>query len=75
VGEEGVTIDFAIDVQYGKAISQITEAVRSSVTRTVENEVGYQVGKINITVNGVFLPEVVRSPRQVEKGGPGSLTE
>ena len=75
VGEEGVTIDPAIDVQYGKAISQITEAVRSSVTRTVENEVGYQVGKINITVNGVFLPEVVRSPRQVEKGGPGSLTE
>ena len=36
VGEEGVTIDLAIDVQYGKAIPQITEAVRSSVTRTVE---------------------------------------
>jgi uncharacterized alkaline shock family protein YloU len=75
VSEEGVTIDLAIDVQYGKAIPQITEAVRSSVTRTVENEVGYEVGKIDITVNDVLLPEVVRSPRQVEKGGPGSLTE
>ena len=71
VGEEGVTIDLAIDVQYGKAIPQITEAVRSSVTRTVENEVGYEVGKIDITVNDVFLPEVVRSPRQVEKGDAG----
>ena len=71
VGEEGVTIDLAIDVQYGKAIPQITEAVRSSVTRTVENEVGYEVGKIDITVNDVLLPDVVRSPRQVEKGGAG----
>jgi uncharacterized alkaline shock family protein YloU len=71
VSEEGVTIDLAIDVQYGKAIPQITEAVRSSVTRTVENEVGYEVGKIDITVNDVLLPEVVRSPRQVEKGDAG----
>ena len=71
VSEEGVTIDLAIDVQYGKAIPQITEAVRSSVTRTVENEVGYEVGKIDITVNDVLLPEVVHSARQVEKGGAG----
>jgi len=30
VSEEGVTIDLAIDVQYGKAIPQITEAVRAA---------------------------------------------
>jgi uncharacterized alkaline shock family protein YloU len=73
VGEEGVTIDLAIDVQYGKAIPQITGAVRSSVTRTVENEVGYEVGKSDIIVNDVLLPDVVHSPRQVEKGGAGEL--
>ena len=69
VGEEGVTINLTIDVEYGRGIPQITETVRSSVIRTVENEVGQEVGKIDITVNDVLLPEVMRPPGQVEKGG------
>ena len=69
VGEEGVTITLTIDVEYGRAIPQITETVRSSVIRRVENEVGQEVGKIDITVNDVLLPEVMRPPGQVEKGG------
>ena len=68
VGEEGVTITLTIDVEYGRAIPQITETVRSSVIRRVENEVGQEVGKIDITVNDVVLPEVMRPPGQVEKG-------
>jgi uncharacterized alkaline shock family protein YloU len=75
VGEEGVTIDLTIDVEYGRAIPQITEAVRNSVIRRVENEVSHEVGKIDITVNDVLLPEVVHSPRQVEKGGAGGPEE
>lgn len=67
-GEEGVTINLTIDVEYGRAIPQITETVRSSVIRRVENEVGQEVGKIDITVNDVLLPEVMRPPGQVEKG-------
>jgi uncharacterized alkaline shock family protein YloU len=69
VGEEGVTINLTIDVEYGRAIPQITETVRSSVIRRVENEAGQEVGKIDITVNDVLLPEVMRPPGQVEKGG------
>ena len=69
VGEEGVTITLTIDVEYGRAIPQITETVRSSVIRRVENEVGQEVVKIDITVNDVLLPEVMRPPGQVEKGG------
>jgi uncharacterized alkaline shock family protein YloU len=69
VDEEGVTIDLAIDVQYGKAIPQVTESVRSSVIRRVENEVGQEVGKIDIMVNDVLLPEVMRPLGRVEKGG------
>ena len=68
VGEEGVTINLTIDVEYGREIPQITETVRSSVIRRVENEVGQEVGKIDITVNDVLLPEVMRPPGQVEKG-------
>jgi uncharacterized alkaline shock family protein YloU len=68
-GEEGVTINLTIDVEYGRAIPQITETVRSSVIRRVENEVGQEVGKIDIPVNDVLLPEVMRPPGQVGKGG------
>ena len=68
-GEEGVTINLTIDVEYGREIPQITETVRSSVIRRVENEVGQEVGKIDITVNDVLLPEVMRPPGRVEKGG------
>ena len=68
-GEEGVTINLTIDVEYGREIPQITETVRSSVIRTVENEVGQEVGKIDITVNDVLLPEAMRPPGQVKKGG------
>ena len=67
-GEEGVTINLTIDVEYGREIPQITETVRSSVIRRVENEVGQEVGKIDITVNDVLLPEVMRPPGQMEKG-------
>ncbi len=35
VSEEGVTINLTIDVEYGRAIPQITETVRSSVIRRV----------------------------------------
>ena len=69
VGEEGVTITLTIDVEYGRAIPQITETVRSSVIRRVENEVGQEVVKIDITVNDVLLPEAMRPPGQVKKGG------
>ena len=68
-GEEGVTINLTIDVEYGREIPQITETVRSSVIRRVENEVGQEVGKIDITVNDVLLTEAMRPPGQVKKGG------
>ena len=67
VDEEGVTIDLTIDVRYGKAIPQITEAVRSSVIRRVEKEVGHEVSKVDITVNDVVRSEVMQPSGQMEK--------
>ena len=69
VDEEGVTINLAIDVQYGKAIPQITKAVRSSIIRRVENEVGHKVSKVDIIVNDVVRSEVMLPSGQVEKEG------
>jgi uncharacterized alkaline shock family protein YloU len=74
VGEEGVTINLTIDVEYGREIPQITETVRSSIIRRVENEVGQEVGEIDITVNDVLLPEAMRPPGQVEKEGSEGTT-
>ena len=73
-GEEGVTINLTIDVEYGREIPQITETVRSCVIRRVEDEVGQEVGEIDITVNDVLLPEAMRPPGQVEKEGPEGTT-
>jgi len=67
VDEEGVTIDLAIDVQYGKAIPQTTESVRSSVIRRVQNEVGHEVTKVDIIVNDVVRSEDMQPSGQVEK--------
>ena len=67
VDEEGVTIDLTIDVQYGKAIPQITESVRSSVIRRVENEVGHEVSKVDIIVSNVVRSEDMQPSGQVEK--------
>ncbi len=67
VDEEGVTIELTIDVHYGKPIPQITEAVRSSVIRRVQNEVGHEVSKVDIIVNDVVHSEVMQPSGQVEK--------
>jgi uncharacterized alkaline shock family protein YloU len=67
VDEQGAAIELAIDVQYGKAIPQITEAVRSSVIRRVENEVGHEVSKVDIIVSNVVWGEDIQPSGQVEK--------
>lgn len=67
VDEQGAAIELAIDVEYGKAIPQITEAVRSSVIRMVENEVGHEVSKVDIIVSNVVWGEDIQPSGQVQK--------
>jgi uncharacterized alkaline shock family protein YloU len=57
VGEEEAAIDLSMDVEYGKVIPQVSEAVRRNVISRVENLVGLRVVEVNITVNDVLLPE------------------
>jgi uncharacterized alkaline shock family protein YloU len=57
VGEEEATIELDMAVEYGKAIPQVTEAVRTNVIRRVESLVGLRVNEVNITVNDILLPE------------------
>jgi uncharacterized alkaline shock family protein YloU len=45
------------DVEYGRAIHQIAEAVRTNVIRRVENLLGLRVTEVNITVNDFIFPQ------------------
>jgi uncharacterized alkaline shock family protein YloU len=57
VGEEEAAIDLSMAVEYGKAIPQISEAVRRNVINRVENLIGLRVTEVNITINDALLPE------------------
>ena len=57
VGEDEAAIDLSMAVEYGKAIPQISEAVRRNVINRVENLIGLRVTEVNITINDALLPE------------------
>ncbi len=70
VGEEEAAVDLSMAVEYGKAIPQISEAVRRNVINRVENLTGLRVTEVNITVNDVLLPEErpdLERQREVER--------
>ena len=57
VGEEEAAVGLSLAVEYGKAIPQISEAVRRNVISRVEDVVGLRVVEVNIVVNDVLLPQ------------------
>jgi uncharacterized alkaline shock family protein YloU len=56
VGEVETAVDLTLAIEYGKAIPQITEAVRRNVIDRVESLVGLKVTEVNIKVDNVFFP-------------------
>jgi uncharacterized alkaline shock family protein YloU len=57
VGEVEAAVDLSMYVEYGRAIHQIAEAVRTNVIRRVENLLGLRVTEVNITVNDFIFPQ------------------
>ena len=57
VGEVAAAVELTITVEYGRAIHQIAEAVRTNVIRRVESLVGLRVTEMTITVNDIFFPQ------------------
>ena len=57
VGERQTAADITINVEYGRSIPQVTQAVRERVIQRVENLTGLEVTEVNIQVNDVDLPE------------------
>ncbi len=56
VGEQQVAADVVIVAEYPVALQDLAEAVRSSVTRAIEQLVGLDVTEVNVTVQDVFIP-------------------
>jgi uncharacterized alkaline shock family protein YloU len=56
VGEQQAA-DITVNVEYGRSIPKVTQAVRDRVIKRVENLTGLEVTEVNIQVNDVILPE------------------
>ena len=57
VGEQQTAADITINVEYGRPIPQLTQAVRERIIERVENLTGLEVTEVNVQVNDVILPE------------------
>jgi len=57
VGEQQTAADITINVEYGRPIPQVTQAVRERIIYRVENLTGLEVTEVNVQVNDVILPE------------------
>jgi len=57
VGERQAAVDVTVNVDYGRSIPQVAQAVREHVIERVENLTGLEVAEVNIQVNDVTLPE------------------
>jgi uncharacterized alkaline shock family protein YloU len=64
VGEVEAAVDLSVTVEYGRAIPQIAEAVRTNVIRRVESLVGLRVTEVSITVSDIFFPHQEQQQQQ-----------
>ncbi|MEI7033524.1 Asp23/Gls24 family envelope stress response protein [Streptomyces pratensis] len=56
VGEKQTAIDVDVKVEYGVAIHELADQIRSNVTDAVESMTGLEVVEININVFDVHIP-------------------
>ena len=53
VEEDKVTVDIALLVSYGYAVTDVAKAVQDAVISAVENTSGLHVASVNVSVTGV----------------------
>src|SRR5918997_1333235 len=64
VGEVEAAVNLTMSVEYGRAIHQIAEAVRTNVIRRVESLGCLRVTEVTITVNDIFFPQQEQQQQQ-----------
>ena len=63
VGEEDVTVDLAIAVEYGSVIKDVAHQVQENVARVTSQMLGTRVAAVNVSVGDVRMPAVPPRPR------------
>ncbi|HEX2863745.1 MAG TPA: Asp23/Gls24 family envelope stress response protein [Deinococcales bacterium] len=54
---QSVTIDVSVNVRYGQSIPDVAREVQQAVCDNVELMTGLSVKAVNVTVQGILLPE------------------
>ena len=57
VGERQTAADITVNVEYGRSIPELAQAVRERIIERVQNLTGLEVTEVNIQVNDVILPD------------------
>lgn len=63
VGEEDVTIDLALAVEYGSVIKDVAHQVQENVARVASLMLGTRVAAVNVSVGDVRMPAAPPRPR------------
>lgn len=50
-------MDLTVTVPYGRSIPEISQKMRDTMIRRIENLTGLKVTEVNITVRDVFIPQ------------------
>lgn len=58
LNNDKVVVDLYIIVSYGTKISEVAQNVMETVKYAVENQIGLQVDKVNVNVQGVRVSQV-----------------
>ncbi len=53
VGEEGLLVDVHIDVQFGRVLPTVADAVRAAVADAVRTQVGVPVERVDVYIDGI----------------------
>lgn len=70
LGEEQVTVDLFVVVEYGVRIPETALRIQENVKRAIEGMTGLKVVAVNIHVQGVHFPQPQGQPEEKAEEGP-----
>lgn len=74
VGERQAAVDLSIVAEYGVAIHELAEAIRTNIIRSIERMTGLEVTEVNVTVTDIHLlqeqDEALERPAPVPEDQP-----
>lgn len=66
VGEKQAAVDLSIVAEYGVAIHELADAIRTNIIRSIEQMTGLEVTEVNVTVTDIHLHQEEEVERQAQ---------